>query len=232
MKSSRGSYSRPGAERRYDTGRAGPIKAPKGLRDVKGLLSSREFFNKLRKRTRENAHLIDAEIERRSVRDLTVLMCDSSGFSRKTNEFGILQFLGVMTYCYDRLIPLIEEDGGLVLSHDADNILAIFEDPLKAITAAADMHRWLRRYNDHRPPGEQYNVCIGIHRGKLLRLADNIFGSCVNIAAKLGEDLAEKDEILVTKEVAERGRKRFKIDYTRSTELGGRTLELFRVKYK
>jgi len=194
-------------------------------------MTSTQFFGLLRLRTRKNAERIDARIERRSVQELAVLMCDSSGFSRKTNEYGILQFLATMTYCYDRLIPVIRKRRGIVLSHDADNLLAVFDDAVDAVAASADVHRWLRRYNSGKHESERYNVCIGIHFGKLLRLKNNVFGGTVNVAAKIGEDLAEKDEILVTKEVADRVKKRFRADYARSTPLGGRTVELYRIRY-
>ena len=72
---------------------------------------------------------------------------------------------------------------------------------------------------------------IGIHYGRLVRLRDNAYGDTVNIAAKIGEDLAAKDEILVTRAVADRVRDRFRCAYSRSTEIGGRTFELCRVRY-
>jgi class 3 adenylate cyclase len=222
----------PGVSGRYDTGRAKASRKPTtGLAGAKGLMTTEQFFSLLRRRRRDNAHLIDGRIESGGVRELTVLMSDSSGFSRKTNEYGILQFLAVMTQCYDRLIPLIEKRRGLCLSHNADNILAVFEKPVDAVAAAADMHRWLKRHNEGKDEAEQFNVCIGLHHGKMLRLKDNVFGACVNVAAKLGEDLAAKDEILVTREVADRIRGTYKPRYSRSTELGGRTLEVFTVPY-
>jgi adenylate cyclase len=198
---------------------------------AKRLLTTDELLEALRGRTEGNAETLDAALEKAHVRELAVLMCDSSGFSRKTNEYGILQFLAVMTHCYDNLIPLCESRRGKVLSHDADNLLAVFERPADAVAAAVDMHRWLRGYNEERHDREQYNVCIGIHYGKVLRLKDNVFGSVVNTAAKMGEDLAGKDEILVTAEVAKRAGKRYRVSNAPSTTLGGRAVKLYRVKY-
>jgi adenylate cyclase len=217
----------PGAAGRYKSARS---NGSKGFFDTRALLSSKQFFDALRARRRDNADAVDARIERQSVQEATVLMCDSSGFTRKTNEYGVLQFLAVMTYCYDNLIPIIEKTG-ICLSHNADNLFAIFEQPADAIAAAVGMHQWLRAHNEGKPDSEQYNVCIGIHHGELLRLKDNVYGGCVNVAAKVGEDLAAKDEILITSEVAKRAGKRFKIAYARSTPLGGRTVELYTVKY-
>lgn len=194
-------------------------------------LSSTEFFDLLRIRNQKNRRAIDDEILARSTDDLAILVSDSAGFTRRTREEGILQFLAVMTRCYDRLIPILEKRRGICLSHDADNLLAIFRTPTDAVSAAIDMHRWLARHKRGKVPREQFHVCIGVHFGTVVRLKDNVYGDPVNIAAKIGEDLAAKDEILVTPDVVQRLDKRFKCVYSRSTELGGRMVELYRIKY-
>ena len=194
-------------------------------------LSSKQFFNLLRKRNGANRAAIDKKIEASGTESLSILVSDSSGFSRKTHQYGILQFLAVMTQCYDRLIPLVEKRHGECLVHNADNILAVFHDPAHAVAAAIDMHRWLAKRNKSLPEADQFNICIGIHHGPVLRLTDNIYGDRVNVAAKIGEDVAGKDEILITRDVTDRIKGRFKYEYSRSTELGGKRFELFTVRY-
>ena len=49
-------------------------------------------------------------------------------------------------------------------------------------------------------------MCIGIEYGSLLRLADDAFGDPVNIAFKLGEDVAEPNEILIGNTAFDRAR--------------------------
>ncbi len=95
---------------------------------------------------------------------------------------------------------------------------------------ARPVQRRLARYNRGRPTPERFNACIGIDCGPILRLADDVYGAAVNIASKLGEDLAAKDEILVTGEVMRRASGDFRFAYVRSTELGGRTFELYRLR--
>ena len=196
-----------------------------------GRLSSKAFFDVLRTRTRRNAPRVDREIEERSLDDVTVVMVDSSGFSRKTHLYGILQFLAVMTQCYDKIIPLLEKRGGICLSRNADNIVALFEEPAAAIQGAIDMQRWLIRRNKSLPDAEQYSVCIGINCGTVVRLKDNVYGDMVNIGAKVGEDLAARDQILVTKDVADRVGGRFDIRYDRTVEIGTELVELHEVRY-
>lgn len=194
------------------------------------MLSSKQFFALLRRRTKRNAAAVDRRIEAAGRREMAVLMSDASGFSRKTKEYGVLQFLATMRQCYDRLVPLIEKRRGSCVSVGADNILAVFHDPADAVAAAGDMHGWLRKRNRGKRDADRFNVCIGIHFGPLLRLTDDAYGDTVNVAAKIGEDLAGKDETLVTRAVVDRVGDRFRCVYSRSTELGGRTVELYRVR--
>lgn len=199
--------------------------------DTRGLPTTEALFARLRRRTKANADDLDRELEQRCVRELTVLMCDSSGFTRKTHDYGILQFLAVMTRVYDAAIPLVRRRRGAVIHHGADNLLAVFPDPASAADAALDVMRWLRVYNKGKKDPEQFQLCMGIHHGKVLRLKDGIFGDKVNIAAKIGEDLAGAEEILVTGEVEARLPTRVKRAYARSVTLGGKEFALHRLKY-
>ncbi len=69
--------------------------------------ASKRFFALLRRRTRRNAAAIDRRIEASGLEEWTVLMADAPGFSRRTQEHGILQFLAVMTQAQHRLMPVI-----------------------------------------------------------------------------------------------------------------------------
>jgi len=193
-------------------------------------LASREFFRLLKRRTRASAARVDREIQDRAQREAAILVCDASGFTRRTHDYGILQFLAVMTRCYGFLVPLLRRAGGTLVSARADNILAVFDGVAEAVRTAAAMQRRLRRYNRGRPAPERFHACIGIDVGPVLRLADDVYGAPVNIASKLGEDLAARDEILVTGEVMRRAGAGFRFAYVRSTELGGRTFELHRLR--
>lgn len=197
----------------------------------KGLMTSAEFFRLLRRRGAKDGNGIDALIESRGNRNQAMLMMDASAFTRRAHEHGIIQFLAVLTYCFDRLIPLLKKRGGTCINRHADNILAAFPAVDGAVQAAVDIQRWLARYNAKRPEREQFHVCIGLHFGKVLRLKDGVFGEHVNVAAKVGEDLADKDEILATREIYERGRGLVRIAYARTSPIGGRMVELFRVRW-
>lgn len=194
-------------------------------------LTTKSLFARLRKRTKSNADRVDAEIERLCVREATVMMCDSSGFTRRTHDYGILHFLSAMISVYDRVEPIVRKHGGTTISMGADNLLATFDDPASGVDAAIAMQRLLAKFNAGKPDRDQFQLCMGFHSGKIMRLKDGIFGDKVNIAAKIGEDVAAADEILVTDEVARRLPARIKRKYVRSITLGGKSFDLHRVGY-
>jgi len=193
--------------------------------------TAEQLFERLRGRTKTNADEMDRDIELQCVSEVTVMMCDSSGFTRRTHEYGILHFLAVMTDVYDRVEPVVLKHGGVVIERGADNLLAIFDDTSKGVDAAIAMQRLLAEFNEGKADRDQFQLCMGFHHGSILRLKDGIFGDKVNIASKIGEDLASAEEIIVTGEVAKRLPPRIKRAYARSVDLGGKTFELHRVKY-
>ena len=199
-------------------------------RDVRGLPTTAELFRRLRLRPRD-ADRFDAAIEARCVRDLAILVCDSSGFTRRTHDYGIIHFLTAMTRAWDAVEVCIARHRGSLIARGADNLVAVFDGPAEAVASAIDMQRVLAKRNRGKGDADRFHLCMGIHHGKVLRLKDGVFGDKVNIAAKIGEDLASADEIVVTGEAAARLPGRVKRNYLRTVELGGRGFELHRVSY-
>lgn len=55
------------------------------------------------------------------------------------------------------------------------------------------------KYNQERSENERLHLCIGLGYGEMLRVGDqDVFGYEVNAACRLGEDTADRGEILVT----------------------------------
>jgi class 3 adenylate cyclase len=194
-------------------------------------LDSREFFRILHGRTRRTAERIDRLLRDRAERNITVFVSDTSGFTRKTHQYGISQFLSVMTRNYRKLAPLFQKHRGTLLAQTADNMLAVFPDPESALRLSIEIQQRLRRLNVGKKDAEQFHLCIGIESGPAYVLRDNVYGACVNVASKMGEDLAGKGEILVTGGVARQVKPRFRCAYDRTAEIGGRPFELYRVSY-
>ncbi len=131
-----------------------------------------------------------------------VMFTDLSGFSRGVAKFGIIHFLQTIFESERLLIPVIEDHDGILLKAEGDSLLVIFRNVDKAIQSTLRMHDVLFDYNKDKTPEEQILLCVGLGYGKVLRIGDqDVFGSEVNAASKLGEDTAEAWEILVTSSV-------------------------------
>lgn len=131
-----------------------------------------------------------------------VLYTDLSGFSRNTAEFGIIHFLQVIHESKKLLIPVIELHDGILLKTEGDSMLIIFRNPARAVDCGVAMQAACLEYDRERSDPEKLLLCVGIGRGRVLRISDtDVFGAEVNAACKLGEDTAKAWEILVTEPV-------------------------------
>jgi class 3 adenylate cyclase len=100
--------------------------------------------------------------------------------------------------------PLIQQCGGQIVRELADNILAVFPEATSAVEAALAVRAAVNNACNDLWPDQPANfaVSIGIDHGKLLLIAGHdCFGDPVNIAFKLGEDVAAAGEILITENV-------------------------------
>jgi adenylate cyclase len=129
--------------------------------------------------------------------DRTVLVLDLCGFSRRAvGEDGILAFLAIIRRMQAAARPIVWMHKGEIVKMEADNCFAVFKDPGEAAAAAFELvaaSKSIRALENI-----DLEICCGVETGRILYLAgEDFFGEAVNIAARLGEDLAEKDQILV-----------------------------------
>jgi class 3 adenylate cyclase len=185
-------------------------------------MTGRELFSLLERRRPAEGDALDRLIDRRCGEELAILVSDSAGFTRRTHEIGILPALTAVRRAYAQFKPIVAKHKGAVVSQKVDNLVAVYPDALRAVRSAVELRRAMR--------GQTIGFCLGIDVGRVIRLTDDVYGAPVNVASKLGEDLAGQDEILVTSEVARRVRGRIRVVYSRSTEIGGKEFELYKVR--
>jgi len=164
--------------------------------------SGRAFLRRLlgvRNQFPERADEIDNQLLDALQRNVAVLVLDMVGFSRLTVEYGIIHYLAMIHQMEEAARPAVTGSGGVVIKQEADNLYAIFDDPVRALESALDIFRAFDAVNSVVPPDRDIFGSIGIGYGSILVIdEEDIFGSEVNIACKLGEDLAGKSEILLT----------------------------------
>ncbi len=129
----------------------------------------------------------------------TIFVSDMSGFSRITRKHGIVHFLALIHRMRSLGAPVVEAHGGRLVKSVADNLFATFDDPEAALRAAHALHTELAEWSAGRHEDERVQVAVGVGHGRILDLdGEDCFGDQVNLAFKLGEDIAEGGETLLT----------------------------------
>lgn len=128
-----------------------------------------------------------------------IMVLDMSGFSRTTQRHGIAAFL-LMVHQMKRLaLPEIEDKGGLLVKAEADNLYCLFDRTDDAVRAGRAIVRQLNAANLILPEARRLYASIGIGYGNVLNIDDSdLFGDEMNLTCKLGEDIAQRSEILLT----------------------------------
>ena len=142
---------------------------------------------------------IDDQIHDEFCKAVAVVVIDSCGFSRQVRQHGIVNYLARLERLERVVCPMIETHGGRVLRVEADNIFALFGDTEAAVRCAAEVQRNVEIANEPLPAASEIYVAIGVGYGRVLLIdVDDAYGDEMNIACKLGEDLAEQGEVLLT----------------------------------
>lgn len=134
----------------------------------------------------------------------TVFISDMASFSSTSRKIGVCHFLKMIHRARQIIAPRIEANNGILLKCDADNCYAFFKEPDDAIRASFEVNAALFQANDAFGIAEQIYLSVGIDYGRVLLVGDlDFFGDPVNTASKLGEDLAIREEVLVTERAIE-----------------------------
>lgn len=127
-----------------------------------------------------------------------VLALDMSGFTLAARRDGILAYLCQIRRMHKITRPIVEAHHGEVVKNEADNLLAVFNDPSDAVAAALAMVKGA--VTEGEAPVLAFSVGIDVGDILLIHQVD-CFGDAVNLAYKLGEDIARPGEVLVTEAV-------------------------------
>lgn len=143
---------------------------------------------------------IEAEIWRQYGAERTVLVLDMSGFSLLTRRHGVVHYLSMVRRMHETVRPIVHDLGGSVVKFEADNAFTVFPGPDAGIQAAIAINAATQAENVGYAAEFGIQLTSGIDHGRILLIeGQDFFGDAVNIASKLGEELAEPGEILVSK---------------------------------
>ena len=198
--------------------------APKkpGRAYLRRLLSERNQYP-------DRAAQVDAEIRKSFERMVAMLVLDMSGFSRLTAKHGIIHYLAMIEQMEGTVRPAVKTNRGQVLKQEADNLFAVFGNPADALEAALDIFRAFEAINTVLPDERDIQGAIGIGYGETLVVGEeDLFGPEMNFASKLGEDIAIRKQILLTKAAySALPQERYRFS-KHSVEISGVQLEYFR----
>lgn len=181
----------------------------------------------------ERAAQIDARIQEVFCETHAVMIMDMSGFSRQTIKHGIIHFLTMIHRMHIITAPTIKEHGGTLVKFEADNAFAVFPDVEQAVEAAIDILRRFSAANTMLPEDQDVHGKFGIGYGEVLLVeGKDLFGSEVNLASKLGEDLAERNEILLTEAAFNRLKEEQSKCEEQLMRISGLELVVHKIKYE
>ena len=202
---------------------------------TEGALSARaELKQLLRERNANMDRKAEYEriIKQRFEKEVAILALDMTGFSRTTMKLGIIHFLGLIAQMEELAVPAVAHNGGTVIKQEADNLFATFPTPGQAVEAALQIFRIFREVSKTAAEDCDIYGSVGIGYGPTLVIDDeDLFGNEMNLASKLGEDLAESMEILLTESAqAALDRERYKFNPLYFT-ISGMELNCYRLEY-
>uniref|UniRef100_A0A832H2T1 Adenylate/guanylate cyclase domain-containing protein n=1 Tax=Oscillatoriales cyanobacterium SpSt-402 TaxID=2282168 RepID=A0A832H2T1_9CYAN len=147
----------------------------------------------------EKTDEVDRQIHEIFDQDCAILVMDLSGFSRLTIRHGIVHFLAMVHRMTAIATPIVHQHQGRVVKQEADNLFAVFPGVKAAVATAIDIFKAFAAVNVDLPNDQDLYAAIGIGYGTTLVVGDDdLFGNEMNLASKMGEDLARQGEILLT----------------------------------
>lgn len=158
-----------------------------------------DLIDRLSESGAEERARIEAEIWRRFGVEKAILALDMSQFSLSVRRSGILPYLAMIRRMQVLTAPLVAMNRGSVIKYEADNMFASFDEPADAVRAAVAINQIIVRGE------ERFTVAVGIDFGRLLVInGSDCWGDTMNVACKLGEDIAAPGEVLLTESAAAR----------------------------
>lgn len=156
------------------------------------------YLKRRAREARERRAALDRQARARLFHKRAVVFTDTADFTRRTARDGILHFLMAFDRVVAALEPAVRRSGGKVVKVEADSLLLCFPDADAACAGVEGMERMLSDWNRAHPPDERMRFSYGVGYGEVLELEADVFGLEVNLASKVGEDLARPGQVLLT----------------------------------
>jgi len=135
------------------------------------------------------------------VKGYSILMADDELFTIKT----LKEYRSILSDCIERL-------KGRVVDSPGDNILAEFSSAVDAVECAVEIQNKLKKENARLVEDKRLEFRIGINIGDVVQDGDRIYGSGVNVAARI-EGLADPGGICVSRSAYDQVKGKVEINF-------------------
>jgi class 3 adenylate cyclase len=162
---------------------------------------TRRLLSYLRKRARtrpEERATLDRLTHSELFGRRAIVFTDTADFTQRTARDGILHFLMVFDRVVKEAGKVITRTGGELVKVEADSLLLRYPDVPSAVRGVDEVEALLKKMNRKLPDNEHVHFSYGIGWGDVLDVDNDLFGLEVNLASKLGEDMARPGEVLLT----------------------------------
>jgi len=150
--------------------------------------------------------------EQKTIRKLrAILSADVKGYSllMADDEVHTIQTLKAYRQI---MFDLIIQHSGRVIDSPGDNLLAEFESAVDALECAVDIQNRLKKENARFVDDKRLQFRIGINIGDIVQDEDRIYGSGVNIAARI-EGLADPGGVCISRNAYDHIKDKLKLGY-------------------
>jgi len=141
---------------------------------------------------------LDCSTFPRLFRKSAVVFTDTADFTVRTARDGILHFLMIFNRIVEAAQPVVRRSRGTIVKVEGDSLLLRYPDAALACRGVQALDALLQRINRGKAENERLRFSYGIGYGDILDIEGDLFGLEVNLASKLGEDLAAPGEALLT----------------------------------
>jgi len=136
--------------------------------------------------------------EQKTIRKLrAILSADVKGYSllMADDEVHTIQTLKAYRQI---MFDLIFQHSGRVIDSPGDNLLAEFSSAVNAVECAVEVQKVLKKKNEDLPDDKKLEFRIGVNIGDVVQDGDRIYGSGVNIAARI-EGIADPGGVCISR---------------------------------
>jgi len=129
--------------------------------------------------------------------ELAVLFADITGSTRLYERLGNARALECVSLCLNIMRESALGCGGRVVQTIGDEVLCVFPTALAAAQAATEMQSRVEMQDP--VSGQRLQIHVGLQFGPVLEKGQDVFGDCVNVAARMVK-LAKPSQIIAAGE--------------------------------